>query len=79
MMVGIFPGGKCLLRISGGGDNIVVTAVTPLLGSELTGIINKPGQLILHISWGHFGIHFVALVIFININLEYLCIFEVFS
>ena len=26
MMVGIFPGGKCLLRISGGGDNIVVTA-----------------------------------------------------
>ena len=28
MTVGIFPGGKCLLRISGGGDNIVVTTGT---------------------------------------------------
>ena len=53
----MFGGGKCILRISGGWDNIVVTAA----GIRIDGNYKqtRPTDSSRRL-WGHFGIHFVA-------------------
>ena len=60
MMVGIFPGGKCLLRISGVEDNIVVTTDSSA-GIRIDGNYKqtRPTDSSRRL-WGHFEIDFVA-------------------